>query len=201
MGIPAERITGLILAGGRGTRMGGADKGLEVFRGEPLASHALCRLRPQVGSLMINANRHLERYAALGAAVVPDVVAGYAGPLAGLHAGLSRCDTDVLACVPCDTPAFPTDLVSRLAAALEGGTGMAAIAVTDGAGGRQRHPVFCLMRQAALPALDDYLHGGGRTFGAWLDAIGCAEALFDDAAAFTNLNTREELEDFARRSS
>lgn len=200
MSIPAERITGLILAGGRGTRMGGSDKGLESFRGELLVSHAMRRLLPQVGSVMINANRHAVQYAALGAPVVPDDFPGFAGPLAGLQAGLGRCATDLLVSVPCDTPLFPTDLVERLAAALDTGKGMAAIAVTDGPAGKQRHPVFCLLRRAALPALDDYLKGGGRKVGEWLQAIGCAEARFDDDAAFTNLNTRDELDALARRA-
>lgn len=199
MSVPVEQITGLVLAGGRGMRMGGADKGLELFRGEPLVHHALRRLQPQVGSVMVNANRHLDRYATLGITVLPDEVSGFAGPLAGLHAGLAHCGTDFLAAVPCDTPMFPADLVGRLSSALASGHGMAAIAVTQGAGGKQRHPVFCLLRRSALPSLDAYLKGGGRKVGEWLDAVGCAEAHFDDEAAFTNLNTREELDDFARR--
>lgn len=201
MSVPVEQITGLVLAGGRGMRMGGADKGLELFRGEPLVLHAMQRLRPQVGTVMINANRHLDRYASLGVPVVADAIADFAGPLAGLHAGLSRCTTGFLASVPCDTPLFPGDLVHSLAIALDDGKGMAAIAVTDGPGGRQRHPVFCLLKRSALPLLDDYLKGGGRKVGEWLDAIGCAEAHFDDEAAFTNLNTREELAAVARRPS
>lgn len=201
MSIPVERITGLVLAGGRGTRMGGADKGLASFHGEPLVSHAMRRLQPQVGSVVINANRYLEQYATFGAAVVPDTFPGFAGPLAGLHAGLARCSTDFLAAVPCDTPMFPTDLVSRLWATLEGSSSMAAIAVTDTPAGEQRHPVFCLLRRSALPSLDDYLKGGGRKVGEWLDAIGCARAHFGDEAAFTNLNTRDELDAFARRLS
>lgn len=199
MSIPVEQITGLILAGGRGMRMGGADKGLEPFRGEPLVQHAMRRLKPQVASIMINANRHLDRYASTGVPVVPDATADFAGPLAGLHAGLSHCTTDCLAAVPCDTPLFPADLVHRLSVALEVGGGMAAIAVTDGTEGRQRHPVFCLLKRSALPSLEDYLKGGGRKVGEWLAAIGCAEARFDDETAFTNLNTRAELEAFARR--
>lgn len=200
MSTSAERITGLILAGGRGTRMGGSDKGLELFRGEALVTHAMRRLQPQVGAMMINANRHIGQYAALGVTVVPDDFPGFAGPLAGLHAGLARCGTDALVSVPCDTPLFPTDLVKRLAAALDAGDGMAAIAVTDGPAGKQRHPVFCLLRRSALPSLDDYLQAGGRKVGEWLEAIGCAEARFDDDAAFTNLNTRDELDALARRA-
>lgn len=199
MSIRSEQITGLVLAGGRGMRMGGTDKGLEPFRGEPLACHAMRRLTPQVGAVMINANRHLDRYASFGVPVIPDATTDFAGPLAGLRAGLSHCATDYLVSVPCDTPLFPADLVHRLSMALDAGGGMAAIAVTDGQGGRQRHPVFCLIKRAALPSLDDYLAGGGRRVGEWLDKIRCAEASFDDEAAFTNLNTREELEAFARR--
>jgi molybdopterin-guanine dinucleotide biosynthesis protein A len=201
MSTPVEQITGLVLAGGRGTRMGGADKGLASFHGEPLVSRAMRRLQPQVGFVMINANRHLEQYATLGAAVVPDTFTGFAGPLAGLHAGLARCSTEFLAAVPCDTPMFPTDLVHRLWIALEDSGSMTAIAVTDTPDGEQRHPVFCLLRRSALPSLDDYLKRGGRKVSEWLDVIGCARAHFDDEAAFTNLNTRDELDAFARRLS
>ncbi|MDH4289863.1 MAG: molybdenum cofactor guanylyltransferase, partial [Aquincola sp.] len=106
---PAD-ITGLVLAGGRGSRMGGVDKGLQNHRGLPLAMQALLRLQPQVGHLMVNANRNLGAYEAFGAPVWPDPIEGYAGPLVGFLAGLEHCETPWLVTVPCDTPDFPTEL-------------------------------------------------------------------------------------------
>ena len=117
--IDTRDITGLILAGGRGSRMGGADKGLQNWRGMPLATHALLRLAPQVGEVMVNANRNLGAYESMGVPVWPDTLADYAGPLAGFLTGLERCETPYLVSVPCDSPLFPLDLVERLAAALE----------------------------------------------------------------------------------
>src|ERR1700721_4328517 len=111
-------ITGLILAGGRGSRMGGVDKGLQMYRGRPLAQHALERLRPQVGQVMVNANRNQETYRALNVAVWPDQVPDFPGPLAGMLAGLAHCDTAFLATAPCDPPNFPLALVARLAGGL-----------------------------------------------------------------------------------
>ena len=117
--IDSRHITGLVLAGGRGSRMGGVDKGLQPHLGVPLAAHALARLRPQVGSVMINANRNLAEYRAMGAPVWPDALPDYPGPLAGFLTGLEHCDTPFLVSVPCDSPHFPTDLVARLAQRLE----------------------------------------------------------------------------------
>ena len=104
-------ITGLVLAGGRGSRMGGADKGLQSYRGMPLAMHAMLRLAPQVGRVMINANRNLAAYESFGAPVFTDASGDFAGPLAGFVAGLEQCDTPYLVTVPCDSPLFPDDLV------------------------------------------------------------------------------------------
>ena len=113
--IDTKDITGLILAGGRGSRMGGVDKGLQNHLGMPLAMHALLRLGPQVGEIMINANRNLGAYEAMGVPVWPDTLPDYAGPLAGFLAGLEHCETPYLVTVPCDSPLFPDDLVQRLA--------------------------------------------------------------------------------------
>ena len=115
--IDKSDITGLILAGGRGSRMGGVDKGLQTHLGMPLAMHALLRLAPQVGEMMINANRNLGAYESMGVPVWPDALPDYPGPLAGFLAGLEHCETPYLASVPCDSPLFPEDLVARLAAA------------------------------------------------------------------------------------
>ena len=119
MAMGIAEITGLVLAGGRGSRMGGVDKGLQNHLGMPLAMQALLRLGPQVGALMINANRNLGAYESMGVPVWPDAQLDYPGPLAGFLAGLEHCETPYLVTVPCDTPNFPTDLVARLAAALQ----------------------------------------------------------------------------------
>ncbi len=187
---PAE-ITGLLLAGGRGARMGGADKGLLQLNGESLARHALRRLRPQAGELLISANRNLADYASLGARVLPDEASqAFSGPLAGMAAGLRACTTPWLLCVPCDGPWLPLDLARRLGeAALSGGRD-AAIAV---AGGR-RQPVYALLRRELLGSLLEFLRGEDRRVEAWLRTVGFAEAAFDDPQSFDNINLPEQLE-------
>lgn len=197
MEIRREPITGLVLAGGRGTRMGGVDKGLQKFRGEPMALLAARRLQPQVGALLINANRHAGEYAKLGAPVCVDAIEGYAGPLAGMHAGLAACGTDYLATVPCDSPLLPADLVNRLAGALAQQGADAAVALAGPAGQAHRHPVFLLLKRSLLPQLTAYLEGGGRKVGEWLASLACAEARFDDEQAFANVNTLAELDALA----
>jgi len=189
--IERHDVTGLVLAGGRGSRMGGVDKGLQALEGEPLVRHAMRRLAPQVGALMINANRNLQAYAALGAPVWPDAQGDFAGPLAGFLAGLEHATSDWLVTAPCDTPRFPTDLVQRLAAGI--GAAPAAIAVTEEDGVLQRQPVFCLLRRDLREALARHLADGGRKIDRWLQEQGCAEVRFDDAGAFFNANTIEEL--------
>jgi molybdopterin-guanine dinucleotide biosynthesis protein A len=194
-----QDITGLVLAGGQGARMGGLDKGLQSFNGQTLAQHALARLRPQVGSLMLSANRHLADYAAFGVPVWTDAEADYAGPLAGLLAGLAHCSTDYLACVPCDAPLFPTDLVARLGTALQ--TEQADIAVAasaDGDGLPRSQPVFCLLRCKLHDSLEQYLHQGGRKVTTWMAQHRCANVLFQDAQAFSNANTLAELRGLER---
>ncbi|MGJ7506564.1 molybdenum cofactor guanylyltransferase MobA [Variovorax sp. GT1P44] len=186
-----ENVTGLVLAGGRGSRMGGVDKGLQTLEGKPLVAHALARLAPQVGALLINANRHLDRYAEFGVPTWPDADADFAGPLAGFLAGLAHCQTDWLVTVPCDTPRFPLDLVARLGAGR--GSGRIAVAVTEEDGRRQRQPVFCLMHRSLHEDLADFLAGGGRKIDRWLDQVGCADVYFEEAGAFFNANTIDEL--------
>ena len=150
--IAVHDITGLVLAGGRGSRMGGVDKGLQNHRGMPLALHALLRLQPQVGELMVNANRNLGAYEAFGAPVWPDPVADYPGPLAGLLAALERCETPWLVSVPCGTPDFPADLVERLATALDADGTEIAMAATREQGELRTQPVFCLLQASLLDA-------------------------------------------------
>jgi molybdopterin-guanine dinucleotide biosynthesis protein A len=188
-------VTGLILAGGQGRRMGGIDKGLQPFRGRPMVEWVVERLAPQVGVLLINCNQNLDAYARLGHAVVPDRIGGFAGPLAGLHAGLSEARTPLVATAPCDSPFLPADLVSRLRAALEAQQAQLAVART----GTQPHPVFSLCRRDLLDHLSQYLADGGRKIDAWYASLRVVEVAFDDEAeAFANINTREELESLAR---
>lgn len=200
MTISAADVTGLILAGGRATRMGGVDKGLQPLNGEPLVAHVLRRLQPQVGGLMINANRHLDVYQQFGVPVHADEVAGFAGPLAGMHAGLTHCRTPWLATVPCDSPQLPADLVARLAAAVEQDDADVALAATLHDGRRQRHPVFMLANARLLPQLSAWLADGGRKVDNWLQSCHCAEAVFDDDSAFENVNTAAHLHEMARRT-
>jgi len=170
--------------------MGSVDKGLQLLRGRPLAAWAAERLAPQVDELLINANRNAEAYAALGYPVIADLVAGYAGPLAGLHAALSHAAHPLLATAPCDSPFLPADLVVRLHAALEATGATIAAART----GTRIHPVFCLCRRELLPGLSAYLDSGERRFETWFRAQHSVEVAFDDEAeAFANINTLTEL--------
>ena len=201
--IETQDITGLVLAGGRGSRMGGVDKGLQTFRGLPLALHTLMRLQMQTGNVMVNANRNLAAYEAFGTPVWPDVLSDYAGPLAGFLTGLERCETPWLLTVPCDTPLFPLDLAQRLAAAADAegaDIAMAAAPEDDGKGHItvRPQPVFCLLHQSTAPSLCDYLQNGGRKIRPWAEQQGCATARFDragdDPQAFANINTLQELQ-------
>lgn len=191
-----EQITGLILAGGRGTRMGHVDKGLQNFRGAPMALHVMMRLQPQVGELMINANQNLGPYESFGVPVWPDEIQGFEGPLAGMQTGLVHCMTDYMVTAPCDSPFLPTDLVARLADGLIDADADLAVAVTEGGGKRQAHPVFCLMKAALLQHLTEYLRGGGRKIDAWYASLRIAEVVFEDEDAFRNINTLVELKQY-----
>lgn len=187
-------ITGLILAGGQGSRMGGQDKGLIVWQGQPLVQHVLDRLRPQVGPIIINANRHADTYNEFGCPVVADAPnpqgEQYAGPLAGLLAGLRACTTDWLLTVPCDSPGFPTDLVERfIEANRTNGCGDLFVARTP----VQTHPVFMLAHRELTRTLALFLNSGERKLGAWQQQNGASYVEFADEAAFANLNTPAEL--------
>ncbi|GAB4463880.1 MAG: molybdenum cofactor guanylyltransferase MobA [Burkholderiaceae bacterium] len=198
MAIPARaEITGLVLAGGRGARMGGLDKGLVELDGTPLAARVLERLAPQVGALLISANRNVDRYAALGAPVITDLPGHgpYAGPLAGIQAAFAAMRTPWLAVVPCDTPNLPLVLVERLAAGLDGARASVAVA-----GGRT-HALCCLLHSALRAPLDEALAHGERRVTAWLESVGARTITFDDAAAFVNLNAAADLRAAARRTT
>lgn len=189
------KITGVVLAGGQGRRMGGVDKGLQLLNGRPMIAHVIERLAPQVEDIVINANQNREAYAAFGHPVVPDAIEGYAGPLAGLHAGLQAATQPLVVTAPCDSPFLPADLVARLASAL--GDNDLAVAKT----GAQAHPVFALVRRTLLAHLAAYLAGGGRKIDAWYASLKVVEVAFDDEAdAFSNINTREELREHESRS-
>jgi molybdopterin-guanine dinucleotide biosynthesis protein A len=191
--IGTKDITGLILAGGRGSRMGGVDKGLQNHDGVPLAMHALMRLSPQVGEIIINANRNLGAYESMGVPVWPDSLSDYAGPLAGFLTGLERCETPYLVTVPCDSPLFPSDLVTRLARALVEHGAEVAMAATLEDGAMQVQPVFCLMRSDVLESLVRFTQSGQRKIDKWTATLHCVEVAFDDAQAFVNVNTPDEL--------
>jgi molybdopterin-guanine dinucleotide biosynthesis protein A len=186
-------ITGLILAGGRGSRMGSIDKGLVPLAGKPMVAHVLERLAPQVQRMLINANQNQETYAALGMPVWPDAMPDFAGPLAGLQTGLMHCGTPYLVTAPCDSPFLPTDLVARLAQALQTQDADLAVAVTGEGATRQPHPVFCLAKASLLPHLTAFLEGGGRKVDRWYTTLRVAEVHFADEAAFRNINTLAEL--------
>jgi molybdenum cofactor guanylyltransferase len=189
-------ICGLVLAGGQGRRMGVVDKGLQPLHGRPLMQHVIERLRPQVDSVLINANQNLERYAEFGCAVVPDRIGGFAGPLAGLDAGLHATDVPLIITVPCDSPFLPYDLVSRLATARGAIDADVAVARTGG----QPHPVFALVCTRVRSHLADFLTRGERKIDLWYASLNVVEVAFDDEAdAFANINTRAELAQHERR--
>jgi molybdopterin-guanine dinucleotide biosynthesis protein A len=188
------KITGVILAGGLGRRMGGIDKGLQILRGKPMAGWVVDSLAPQVDELIINANQNIEHYAAFGHRVVPDEIPDFAGPLAGLHAALSAAAHSLVATAPCDSPFLPADLVARLHAALSAEGADLAVARTFD----QPHPVFCLCRREVQPHLTAFLASGGRKIGLWYATLKVIEVAFDDEAeAFENINTQAELARFS----
>jgi molybdopterin-guanine dinucleotide biosynthesis protein A len=201
--VDKNQITGIVLAGGRGSRMGGIDKGLQLYNDTPLAKHAIKQLQPQVGSLLINANRNLEIYQTWGvgvaAEVVVDGIADFAGPLAGFLVGLQHCTTPYLMTVPCDTPRFPSDLVNRLADALsQQDADIAMVSSPDEEGVLRHQPVFCLMKRDLVESLKTFTDAGGRKIGAWAVQHKLARVdfneVYDDPKAFYNANTLEDLQ-------
>lgn len=197
--IDRELITGLVLAGGRGSRMGGTDKGLQIHRGMPMAMHALLRLAPQVGVTLVNANRNLAAYESMGVPVWPDALPDYPGPLAGFLAGLEHCETPYLATVPCDSPLFPDDLVARLAEGLaRADDAELAMAATREGDELRLQPVFCLMRVNVMESLIRFTSSGRRKIDVWTATLRSVAVPFDDAAAFVNANTAAELHELQR---
>jgi molybdenum cofactor guanylyltransferase len=201
--VDKSEITGIVLAGGRGSRMGGIDKGLQIYKGTPLAKHAIQQLQPQVGVVLINANRNLEDYGAWGkqfaANVIVDDLADFAGPLAGFQVGLQHCKTPYLMTVPCDTPRFPADLVRRLGEALsQQSADIAMVSSPDEEGVLRHQPVFCLLKRELEGSLKAFTDAGGRKIGAWAAQHKLVRVDFnethDDPKAFFNANTLEDLQ-------
>ena len=187
--IPGVTITGLLLAGGQGRRMGGVDKGLQPLRGKPMVQWVLERIAPQVAEIIINANQNQDEYRKLGHRVVADDIGGFAGPLAGLHAGMKAAAHPLVATVPCDSPFLPLDLIERLKLSLKGHD--LAVAKT----GEQAHPVFALVKRHCMESLEAFLAQGGRKIDGWYASLKVIEVRFDDEAdAFRNINTRDELD-------
>ena len=190
----SHRITGLILAGGRGSRMGELDKGLQRFRGKAMVEHVIERFCPQVDETIINANRNLSIYEAYGHRVVADGIDGFAGPLAGLHAGMLAASSPYIATAPCDSPFLPLNLIARLDDALTAEKADLAVAKTFD----QPHPVFCLTKTALEPHLRAFLQGGQRKIDKWYASLNVVEVQFDPknndgTEAFANINSVNEL--------
>ena len=186
---PGPAITGLVLAGGLGRRMGGVDKGLLPLAGRPMIEHVLVALEPQVSSVWINANRNVERYGAYGHPVIKDTLDGYLGPLAGALSALQQLKTPYLLTVPCDAPLLATDLAARLHSACVANQADVAVA-TDGS---RLHPVFLLLRAGVAPSLATYLAEGGRKVDTWFSRVRLAEVSFEDEPdTFVNVNEPAE---------
>jgi molybdopterin-guanine dinucleotide biosynthesis protein A len=197
-----EHITGCILAGGRGSRMGGVDKGLQLFRGQTLVQHAIVRLQPQVSQLLINANRNPADYALTGLQVVSDTDYADMGPLSGFLTGLQHCDTEWLVTVPCDSPFFPLDLVNRLSAAATQQQASIAMVQTPRAcdNSWELQPVFCLMHRSLADSLKNYLASGQRKISDWAlqqGPVAMCQMSSPDTQAFMNVNTLQELQDLS----
>lgn len=191
--IRRDDITGIVLAGGLGRRMtadgSGLDKGLQPLDGRPMVVRVIERLRPQVAAIVVSANQNLETYRGFGHPVITDRIDGFAGPLAGVHAGLLATPTRYAITVPCDAPFLPTDLVTRLVSALAGVDARIAVARTEG----RRHPVIALLERSLVESLGEWLAQGGRKVDAWQSTLPRVEVDFDDPDAFRNINTADEL--------
>lgn len=197
-------VTALVLAGGRGSRMGGVDKGMQTFRGEPLALHVMRRLAPQAGTLLISANRSIEDYqrlgAPFGARVIADTRADYPGPLAGIAAALRAANTEWLLTAPCDAPFVDEHLGAALMHALDTKRADIAYAATvDASGEVMAHPVFALLRPSLADDLDAWLDAGERKVRAWYARHKAVEVRFHDEPAFYNINDLQQLAEMQRR--
>ena len=193
--ITSNQITGLILAGGRAQRMGGVDKGLISFHQKPLIERAINRLKNQVGPILINANRNITKYASYGYPVLMDETPDFSGPLAGFSVGLKNCKTPYLLTTPCDSPLLPMDLATRLAQEMEKSDLQLVYASSKETDGKiWSQPVFCLMHANLQESLDAFLKKGDLKIDRWFTELRSATVIFDDAQAFANVNTPEELQ-------
>ncbi len=192
-----NRISAMILAGGRAQRMGGVDKGLVKLRDKALIAHVLDRLPATLTTLCINANRSHSEYQAFGHRLISDELADYQGPLAGIASGLAACTTPWLLVVPCDTPYLPRDLVGRLLkAALEQ---QANIAVAHD--GQRLQPVVALIKRDLADSLDRYLAGGDRKIDIWYKQQSMTQVDFSDQPdAFLNINSLQDMSELERSS-
>lgn len=189
-----SNITGLILAGGRAQRMGGVDKGLIPFNDKPLIESSIARLKPQVNSILINANRNITKYAHYGYPVIMDETPDFSGPLAGFSIGLKHCKTPYLLTSPCDSPLLPTDLAQKMMDKLEASDLDLVYASSIEHGKLWAQPVFCLMRSAVRDSLKDFLSKGDLKIDRWFKELNSGTVVFENANAFANINTPEELE-------
>jgi molybdopterin-guanine dinucleotide biosynthesis protein A len=192
--ISTKDITGLILAGGRAQRMGGIDKGLIPFHGKPLIESAIAKLKPQVQTIVINANRNITKYATYGYPVVMDETPDFSGPLAGFSVGLKACKTPYLLTSPCDSPLLPNNLAELLAAEMESGDFQLVYASSKEADDKVwAQPVFCLMRSNLESSLNQFLQKGDLKIDHWFKELRTSTVVFDDPLVFANVNTPEEL--------
>ena len=192
--ISSKDITGLILAGGRAQRMGGIDKGLIPFHNKPLIESAIAKLKPQVHTIVINANRNITKYANYGYPVTMDETPDFSGPLAGFSAGLKACKTPFLLTSPCDSPLLPSNLAELLAAEMERGDFQLVYASSKETDGKVwAQPVFCLMRANLEDPLNQFLQKGDLKIDRWFKELRSSTVIFDNPQAFTNVNTPEEL--------
>ena len=189
MTLTRPQISAVILAGGKGQRMGGSDKGLLVVKGKPLVAWLIERIQPQVDEIFISANRHHEQYASFGYPILQDALIGFAGPLAGLSTALRAATNPLILCVPCDTPLLPTNLVERLYAGIIIGNRPIAVAQT----GAQMHPTVMLCRRELAAHLENFLASGERKVALWQAQLQASVVDFSETEAFTNINTPVEM--------
>ena len=200
--ITLEHITGLILAGGRAQRMGGIDKGLIPFHGKALIESAINRLKPQVSTILINANRSITKYSHYGYPVLMDETPDFSGPLAGFSVGLKHCKTPYLLTSPCDSPLLPVDLANKMAVQLENNDLELVFASSKEDDGKiWSQPVFCLMKSDLQDSLDVFLSKGDLKIDRWFKELRSGTVVFENPQAFANVNTPEELADLEKVSS
>ena len=200
--ITPQDITGLILAGGRAQRMGGIDKGLIPFHGKPLIESAIDRLQPQVGTILINANRSITKYSHYGYPVLMDETPDFSGPLAGFSVGLKHCKTPYLLTSPCDSPLLPNDLAEKMATELEiNNLELVFASSKENDGKIWSQPVFCLMKSSLKDSLDVFLCKGDLKIDRWFKELRSGTVVFENPQVFANVNTPEELAALEKVSS